>query len=137
MRSAAAALRRNEIDADGGVEGEGDAVGGAAAARASEQLWHSQRRTQADLLAANEVCLCCGLGGGRGWCFFFGRPFFKQNCFWNTQAALQGGEAVEALDDELVAQRLDFTRQVRDLLHKAAELAELQVCEGWVQISEF
>ncbi len=64
-----------EMDADVDGEGEGDMFGGAAAPRASEQLWHSQRRTQADLLAANEVCLCCG------WSVevpFLSLSFFKQ-----------------------------------------------------------
>jgi hypothetical protein len=35
-----------------------------------------------------------------------------------------GGAAVEALNDELVAQHLEFTRQVRDLLHEKAALLE-------------
>jgi uncharacterized coiled-coil protein SlyX len=55
---------------------------------------------------------------------FFAPSFFQAKLLLEPQAALQGGEAVEALNDELVAQRLDFTRQVRDLLHEKAALLE-------------
>jgi hypothetical protein len=72
VRGAGDTAARYEMDVDvDGARARATCLGAPRAARASGQLWHSQRRTQADLLAPHEVWV---VGGGG---FFFLPSFFQ------------------------------------------------------------